>query len=156
MTVTWTLRDGLKWSDGQPLTCDDFKYAWEWVLDKDNAGVVTVRLRGRSSNGRVPVGHRDGLHFTKIYEGYITLIDGARCRATTCEDPDQGPGRRRQGFRADDIAEDAGQRRVQVRVRDAGQELRLAQEPELHELLRPASRPTSTASSGSGTATPTR
>ena len=27
MTVTWTLRDGLKWSDGQPLTCDDFKYA---------------------------------------------------------------------------------------------------------------------------------
>ena len=27
MTVTWTLRAGLKWSDGQPLTCDDFKYA---------------------------------------------------------------------------------------------------------------------------------
>ena len=27
MTVTWKLRDGLKWSDGQPLTCDDFKYA---------------------------------------------------------------------------------------------------------------------------------
>ena len=42
MTVTWKLRDGLKWSDGQPLTCDDFKYAWEWVLDKDNTGVVTA------------------------------------------------------------------------------------------------------------------
>ena len=27
MTVTWKLRDGLKWSDGEPLTCDDFKYA---------------------------------------------------------------------------------------------------------------------------------
>jgi ABC-type transport system substrate-binding protein len=27
MTVTWTLRDGLKWSDGEDLTCDDFKYA---------------------------------------------------------------------------------------------------------------------------------
>ena len=26
MTVTWTLRDGLKWADGQPLTCDDFAY----------------------------------------------------------------------------------------------------------------------------------
>ena len=24
MTVTWKLRDGLKWSDGEPLTCDDF------------------------------------------------------------------------------------------------------------------------------------
>ncbi|HSL32663.1 MAG TPA: ABC transporter substrate-binding protein, partial [Candidatus Limnocylindrales bacterium] len=41
MTVTWTLRDGLKWSDGEPLTCDDFKYAWEWVLDDENVGVVT-------------------------------------------------------------------------------------------------------------------
>ena len=39
MTVTWTLRDGLKWSDGQPLTCDDFKFAHEWVLDKDNTGI---------------------------------------------------------------------------------------------------------------------
>jgi peptide/nickel transport system substrate-binding protein len=42
MTITWKLRDGLKWSDGQPLTCDDFKYAWEWVNDPDNVGVVTL------------------------------------------------------------------------------------------------------------------
>ena len=59
MTVTWTLRDGLKWSDGEPLTCDDFKYAWEWVLDPDNVGVVTVRLRGHHGL-RVPVRHGDG------------------------------------------------------------------------------------------------
>ncbi len=45
MTVTWKLRDGLKWSDGEPLTCDDFKYAWEWVMDKDNTGVVHDGLR---------------------------------------------------------------------------------------------------------------
>src|SRR6476661_1682270 len=25
MTVTWKLRPNLKWSDGQPLTCDDYK-----------------------------------------------------------------------------------------------------------------------------------
>ncbi len=42
MTVTWKLRDGLKWSDGEALTCDDFKYAWEWVLDPDNVGVVDL------------------------------------------------------------------------------------------------------------------
>ena len=42
MTVTWTLRPDLKWSDGEPLTCDDFKYAWEWVLDEENVGVVTT------------------------------------------------------------------------------------------------------------------
>ena len=54
MTVTWTLRDGLKWSDGEPLTCDDFKYAWEWVLDPDNVGVVTDRLRRTSARFDCP------------------------------------------------------------------------------------------------------
>jgi peptide/nickel transport system substrate-binding protein len=71
MTVTWTLRDGLKWSDGEPLTCDDFKYAWEWVLDPDNVGVVT--------SGYTDIGAFDCtsdtemvLHYKNIYEGYIT------------------------------------------------------------------------------------
>ena len=30
-TVTWKLREGLKWSDGQPLTSDDIKFTWEAV-----------------------------------------------------------------------------------------------------------------------------
>jgi peptide/nickel transport system substrate-binding protein len=30
-TVTWKLRDGLKWSDGEPLTSDDVKFTWEAV-----------------------------------------------------------------------------------------------------------------------------
>ena len=46
MTVTWTLRDGLKWSDGEDLTCDDFKYAWEWILDDENVGVLTTGFSG--------------------------------------------------------------------------------------------------------------
>ena len=25
-TITWQLRDGLAWSDGQPLTCDDYSF----------------------------------------------------------------------------------------------------------------------------------
>src|SRR6266550_4355963 len=39
MTVTWKLRSGLKWSDGQPLTCDDFKFTQDWIMDKDNTGL---------------------------------------------------------------------------------------------------------------------
>lgn len=31
LTVTWKLRAGLKWSDGQPLTSDDIKFTWEAV-----------------------------------------------------------------------------------------------------------------------------
>jgi peptide/nickel transport system substrate-binding protein len=71
MTITWTLRDGLKWSDGEALTCDDFKYAWEWVLDEGNVGVVTTGYTDigdfecRSDTEMV-------LHYTTVYEGYIT------------------------------------------------------------------------------------
>jgi peptide/nickel transport system substrate-binding protein len=73
MTVTWTLRDGLKWSDGQPLTCDDFKYAWEWVLDKDNVGVITAGFEDISAFD-CPSDTSMIWHFKKIYEGYITLM----------------------------------------------------------------------------------
>ena len=73
MTVTWTLRDGLKWSDGQPLTCDDFKYAWEWVLDKDNTGVVTAGFSDISKFD-CPSDTEMVWHFKTIYEGYITLM----------------------------------------------------------------------------------
>lgn len=34
LDVTWELRPGLKWSDGQPLTSADIKYTWEiWMKD---------------------------------------------------------------------------------------------------------------------------
>jgi len=39
MKVTFKLRDGLVWSDGQPLTCDDVVATWKWVMDKDNTGL---------------------------------------------------------------------------------------------------------------------
>ncbi|HEV8281213.1 MAG TPA: peptide ABC transporter substrate-binding protein [Candidatus Limnocylindrales bacterium] len=47
LTVTWKLRDGVKWSDGTPLTSDDLKYTWEVCGDPTsgcakNAGFVDV------------------------------------------------------------------------------------------------------------------
>jgi peptide/nickel transport system substrate-binding protein len=73
MTVTWTLRDGLKWSDGEDLTCDDFKYAWEWVLDEENVGVITS---GFNEIGEVECASDTEmiLHYTQIYEGYIATF----------------------------------------------------------------------------------
>jgi len=35
-TVTFKLRDGLKWSDGQPLTVDDFLFAWQNAAKEEN------------------------------------------------------------------------------------------------------------------------
>ena len=73
MTVTWTLRDGLLWSDGEPLTCDDFKYAWEWVLDPTNVGVGTKTSYEAISAVDCPSDTEMIWHFPEIFEGYITL-----------------------------------------------------------------------------------
>jgi oligopeptide transport system substrate-binding protein len=37
LTYTFTLRDGIKWSNGEPVTSQDFKYAWLKVLNPDTA-----------------------------------------------------------------------------------------------------------------------
>ena len=73
MTVTWKLRDGLKWSDGVDLTCDDVKYAWEWVLDKDNVGVITSGFDD-VTKWDCPSATDIVLHFKNVYEGYITMV----------------------------------------------------------------------------------
>src|SRR3954466_2185248 len=39
MTVTWKLRPGLKWSDGSALTCDDYKFTQDWIMDPANTGL---------------------------------------------------------------------------------------------------------------------
>ncbi len=74
MTVTWKLRPGLKWSDGQPLTCDDYKYTHEWIMDKGNTGLVAGTsgyedvTKFECTDPQTIV-----LHFGKIYEGYLGM-----------------------------------------------------------------------------------
>src|SRR5215208_2397937 len=38
LTHTFTLRDGIQWSNGDPVTSQDFKYAWLRALHPDTAG----------------------------------------------------------------------------------------------------------------------
>ena len=46
LTYTFTLRDGLKWSDGSPLTAADFEYSWKrgvnWMTAADYAYMFDV------------------------------------------------------------------------------------------------------------------
>ena len=37
LTYTFTLREGLKWSDGTPITAEDFVYSWNRAIAKDTA-----------------------------------------------------------------------------------------------------------------------
>ena len=41
-TITWKLRPGLLWSDGEPLTSDDIKFTWEAVADPESGNVLTI------------------------------------------------------------------------------------------------------------------
>jgi peptide/nickel transport system substrate-binding protein len=41
MRVTWKLRPGLKWSDGTPVTSEDFRATWQYVMKPEN-GATTV------------------------------------------------------------------------------------------------------------------
>ncbi|TLS38630.1 peptide ABC transporter substrate-binding protein [Pseudalkalibacillus caeni] len=38
LTYTFTLRDGIKWSNGDPVTAEDFKYSWLRAMHPDTAG----------------------------------------------------------------------------------------------------------------------
>src|SRR5687768_14041630 len=50
LTYTFTLRDGLQWSSGDPVTSHDFKYAWLKVLNPDTAAtyayIISTFVKG--------------------------------------------------------------------------------------------------------------
>lgn len=44
MTVTWKLREGLLWSDGESLTSDDIKFTWEAVSNPASGNVLNLSM----------------------------------------------------------------------------------------------------------------
>ena len=75
MDVTWHLKPGMKWSDGQPITCADLEATWKWVMDKDQAGLYG------GTTGFDQITAIDGgtgtdcvTHFKGIYGAYVTLF----------------------------------------------------------------------------------
>jgi len=81
-SVTYTLRPGLLWSDGQPVTADDVAFTWQWVVDPANTSVnaavyapiagvdvvdeLTVRVSFRAPNANWFEPHAGGV-FGPVY-----------------------------------------------------------------------------------------
>ena len=124
MTVTWKLRDGLKWSDGTDLTCDDFKYAWEWVLDPDNVGVIISGFEDVTA-WDCPSATDMVLHFDKVFEGYLTMVVAPLPRHYLGSIPvsEQVKGK---GFRPDEVAQLPVSGAFKFDTVTPGAELRLA------------------------------
>ena len=96
MTVTWKLKDGLKWSDGQPLTCDDFLFTLNWVMDPLNVG-VSGGTTGYADISKMECPNATTIveHFKNIYEGYINLgtpLPAHYVKGFTMADQQKGAG----------------------------------------------------------------
>ncbi|MHB8648553.1 MAG: ABC transporter substrate-binding protein, partial [Thermomicrobiales bacterium] len=41
-TVTWKLKDGVVWSDGEPFTADDVVFTWQFIVKPENGSTSTA------------------------------------------------------------------------------------------------------------------
>jgi peptide/nickel transport system substrate-binding protein len=74
MDVTYRLRPGLRWSDGQPLTAEDVAFTWRLIVNPRVQGVLSPD--GYSAISRLDVhdAQRFTLHFDRIYPKYLNLF----------------------------------------------------------------------------------
>ena len=72
--VTYRLRPGLRWSDGEPLTADDVAFTWRLIVNPKVQGVLSPD--GYTAISRVDVHdlQRFTLHFDRVYPKFLNLF----------------------------------------------------------------------------------
>lgn len=70
LTVTWTLRPNLKWSDGEPLTSDDIKFTWEVLSNPDSGNVLSLGF-DRIDSIETPDESTAVVHYSSINQAYL-------------------------------------------------------------------------------------
>lgn len=75
LTITWKLKEGLKWSDGEPLTSADVKYTWESILDEGNAA-LTKGAYSNIESIETPDDTTVILKFSQLYPPWQVLFAG--------------------------------------------------------------------------------
>jgi peptide/nickel transport system substrate-binding protein len=75
MNVTWKLKSGMQWSDGEPINCDDVKATWTWNMDPANAGLTSGTAGWEDISGiDGGIGTTCMVHYSRVYEGYLNLF----------------------------------------------------------------------------------
>jgi peptide/nickel transport system substrate-binding protein len=67
MTVTWTLREGLVWSDGVAITCADAEYTHSWVMTEGNP--LSTTGAAEISDVECVDDLTIKLHYSELYSG---------------------------------------------------------------------------------------
>ena len=76
-TVTWKLRDGLKWSDGEPLTSDDIKFTWEVVSNPNSGAYNQTAGFDLIESIDTPDDMTAVIHYREPYVGYLGQFSAA-------------------------------------------------------------------------------
>jgi len=71
LTVTWKLKPGLKWSDGQPLTSDDIKFTWEVLSNPASGALAGTTGFDLITSIDTPDTTTAMLHYSAPYPGYL-------------------------------------------------------------------------------------
>lgn len=73
LTITWKLKEGLYWSDGEPLTSADVKFTWEAVMDEGNA-VSSRSGYDKIASIETPDDYTAVITFAELYPPWPTLF----------------------------------------------------------------------------------
>ncbi len=73
-TITYKLKEGVLWSDGQPLTCEDFKFHWQAVMTP-NVGVTSTTGYRDIDTVDCPDPLTVVVKFKNFYAPYLTLFN---------------------------------------------------------------------------------
>ena len=103
-SITWTLKDGLKWSDGSDVTAEDVVFTWRYCVDEDTGctsessfdGVASVEASDRLTvkitfDAPTPYPHNAFVGAVTPVISSAQFADCVGTAATTCEAQNTGP-----------------------------------------------------------------
>jgi peptide/nickel transport system substrate-binding protein len=74
MDVSYRLRPGLRWSDGEPLTSADVAFTWRLIVNPQVQGVLSPDGYRSISHVDIHDAQRFTLHFDRVYPKYLNLF----------------------------------------------------------------------------------
>lgn len=76
LTITYHLKDNIKWADGEPCDCDDWKFTWE-VINNPDSGVKSTTGWKDIAAVECPDPQTIVFKFSKYYAPHYQTIGGA-------------------------------------------------------------------------------
>lgn len=76
LTITYRIRDDIKWSDGEPCDCDDWKFTWELINNPDSGIKSTTGWRDISSV-ECPDPTTIVFNFSQYFAAHYQIVGGA-------------------------------------------------------------------------------